>query len=298
MGCDEPLTAYFGNEVNPATGKRPMVFDIRRAHSPTPVKLPCQRCIGCRLEHSRQWAMRCMHEKRMHSESCFLTITYNDTHLPTGGTLVREDPQLFLKRLRTALAPKRFRFYGCGEYGGMTLRPHYHILLFGHDFEDKKFYKLTDRGEKLYTSKFVEKYWPMGFNVLGDVTFKSCAYVSSYVTDKISGDDKERHYTKITRDGEVISILPEFSMMSRNGGIGKGYFDKYNKEIYAWDSVVMNGRQVRPPRYYDTRYELLDSMGLAELKKIRRSKVVKETSQRRHVKEEVLRLNLVRKKGV
>nr|AVQ10263.1 replication protein VP4 [Gokushovirinae environmental samples] len=302
MGCDEPLTAYFGNEVNPATGKRPMVFDIRRAHSPVPVKLPCQRCIGCRLEHSRQWAMRCMHEKRMHDESCFLTVTYNDANLPTGGTLVRSDPQLFLKRLRTALAPKRFRFYGCGEYGGQTLRPHYHILIFGHDFTDKKFYKMTDRGERLYTSAFVEKQWGKGFNVIGDVTFKSCAYVSRYVTDKITGDDAERHYTKITADGEVVPILPEFSMMSRNGGIGASWFDKFGKHAYQFDSVVMNEREVRPPRFYDTRYAALDSMHMAELKLVRRRKAMANradnTSARRHVKEEVLRLNLVGKKGV
>lgn len=302
MGCDEPLTAYYGKEVNPATGKRPMVFDVRGAFSPTPVKLPCQRCIGCRLEHSRQWAMRCMHEKKMHKESTFLTITYDDAHLPTGGSLVREDPQLFLKRMRTALSPKRFRFYGCGEYGGQTLRPHYHILMFGHDFEDKKYYKTTPQGDKLYTSKFVEKYWDKGFNVLGDVTFKSCAYVARYVTEKISGDDAERHYTRVTREGEIIPLLPEFSMMSRNGGIGKAYFDKFHKEVYAWDSVVVNGREVRPPRFYDMRYAALDSLHMEKLKIVRRRKALANkadnTSARRHTKEDVLRLNIVKKRGV
>lgn len=285
MGCDHPLTAYHGKVINPATGKRGMVFDIRASHSGIPIKLPCQRCTGCRLEHSRQWAMRCFHEKQMHPISTFLTLTYDDKHLPADKSLVREDPQLFLKRLRDRLSPVRFRFYGCGEYGETSLRPHYHMILFGMDFLDKKYYKTSKTGEKLYTSKFCQEVWPMGFNVLGDVTFKSCAYVARYVTDKINGEMAEDHYQ---------GRLPEFSMMSRRPGIGASWFAKYGSHAYEFDSVIMNGQEVRPPRYYDVRYEVLDSARLERLKIARRRKVDRKdnTSARRHVKEEVLRRGL------
>lgn len=294
MACDHPLTAYYGKDVNPATGKRPMVFDSRLSHSGVPIKLPCQRCTQCRLEHSRQWAMRCMHEKQMHGLNTFLTVTYDNKHLPEDGSLVREHPQAFLKRLRDRLSPVRFRFYGCGEYGEESNRPHYHFILFGIEFLDKRFYKMSKSGEKLYNSEWLRQVWPMGNNVIGDVTFKSCAYVARYVTDKINGDLAEDHYQ---------GRLPEFSMMSRgdggddpkwSGGIGRGYFEKYHKEVYAWDNVIMNGKPVRPPRYYDNRYEIVDSEHMAKLKLARRRKVDRSdnTSDRRHVKEEVLRRNL------
>lgn len=285
MGCDGPLTAYYGKIINPATGKRPMVFDIRQSFSGVPIKLPCQRCMGCRLEHSRQWAMRCMHEKQMHPVSCFLTLTYDDKHLPEDGSLVRQDPQLFLKRLRDRLSPVKFRFYGCGEYGETSGRPHYHFILFGMDFLDKKFYKKSKNGEDLYTSKFCREVWPAGNNVIGDVTFQSCAYVSGYVTDKMNGEKADDHY---------MGRLPEFSMMSRRPGIGSSWFDKFGAHAYQWDSVIMNGKPVRPPRFYDTRFADIDADKLAMLKVERRRKVDRKdnTSARRHVKEEVLRRNL------
>lgn len=297
MGCDHPLTAYRSKDVNPATGKRKLVFDKRLSHSGVPIKLPCGRCMGCRLEHSRQWAIRCMHEKQLHGLNTFLTITYDDKHLPKDGSLVREAPQLFLKRLRDAVSPTRFRFYGCGEYGERSNRPHYHFILFGIDFLDKKFYGYAKNGEKLYTSDLARKYWTYGNNVIGDVTFKSCAYVSRYIAGKIKGDLADDHYQ---------GRLPEFSMMSRGdggddpvwkGGIGSGWFARYGKHAYEWDSVIMNGREVRPPRFYDTRYEIIDSAHLEELKKERRRRVNRKdnTSARRHVKEEVLRRNLTKR---
>lgn len=285
MGCDHPLTAYYGKVVNAKTGKRPMVFDIRGAHSPVPVKLPCGRCMGCRLEHSRQWAMRALHEKQMHPINCFLTLTYDDKHLPKDKSLVREHPQAFLKRLRDRLSPVKFRFYGCGEYGEKSARPHYHLILFGMDFLDKKYYKMSKTGEKLYTSKFCEEVWPFGYNVIGDVTFQSCAYVARYVTGKIKGEPAEKHYN---------GRLPEFPMYSLKPGIGSTWFAKYGAHAYEFDSVIMNGKPVRPPRFYDGRFEVLDADRLALLKVARRRAVDRKdnTSSRRHVKEEVLRRGL------
>lgn len=230
--------------------------------------------------------MRCMHERSLHESNVFLTLTYDDKSLPEGGTLVRRDPQLFLKRLRDAVAPRRFRFYGCGEYGERSARPHYHFILFGIDFPDKKYYKAAKAGENLYNSEFIAKYWPYGFNVLGDVSFKSCAYVARYVAGKISGDMAEDHYK---------GRLPEFSMMSRRPGIGTEWFNKFGAHAYEWDSVIVNGKEVRPPRFYDSRFEVLDSDRMRYLKLARKRRAVAagdNSSARRHVKEEVLRLNL------
>nr|AVQ10247.1 replication protein VP4 [Gokushovirinae environmental samples] len=295
MGCDEPLIGFHSKEFGPS-GKRRITFDRNSAFSGIPIPLPCQRCMGCRMKYTRDWAIRCMHEKQMHEVSTFLTLTYDNEHLPECGTLVRKHPAAFLKRLRDAVSPRRFRFYGCGEYGEKTFRPHYHLLLFGMEFNDKKYYKMADGGQKLYTSKFVEKYWTCGYNVLGDVDFDSCAYVAGYITKKITGDKAADHYMRVTSDGELMQLLPEFSMMSRMPGVGSTWFEKYGAHAYQFDSVIMKGREVSPPRFYDSRYEVVDSDHFALLKSLRRRKSVlrkaDNTSARRHVKEDLLRLNL------
>ena len=267
MVCYTPLTAYRAKEVG-SSGKRGITFDRNSAFSGLPMKLPCGQCTGCRLDHSFQWGMRCVHESKMHTDNCFLTLTYDDATLPEGGTLVRRDPQLFLKRLR-----KRFghgiRFYGCGEYGDTTRRPHYHFVLFGHDFADKSFYKTTRSGFKLYTSDICRELWPFGHNVIGDVCFDTAAYVARYVVKKVTGDMAGSHYQVVDADGVVTDLLPEFPMMSRRPGIGLSYFEKFSKEVYAADSVVINGYERKPPRYYDGKFEIVDSKRLDKLKRKR-----------------------------
>lgn len=290
MGCDEPLTGYYSTEFG-RSGKRLITFNRLQAFSPSPIKLPCQQCIGCRLERSRQWAIRCMHEKRLHNANEFLTLTYSNDYLcwaikSRRPTLVREHPQLFMKRLRKRYG-EGIRFYGCGEYGKETARPHYHFILFNHMFDDRKFLYTSKNGDDYYTSDKCRDLWSYGNNILGDVTFESCAYVAAYVTDKITGDPAADHY-----DGR----LPEFPMMSRRPGIGSGWFDKYGEHAYKFDSVIMRGREMRPPRFYDTRFDTIDTVQMSRIKKKRRSKALAQrhdnTSARRHVKEEVLRLSL------
>lgn len=146
------------------------------------MKIPCGKCPGCKLEQSRQWAVRCLHEKRLHTESCFVTLTYDDAHLPPGNTLVKADLQNFLKRLRHDTGPG-LRFFACGEYGSKTLRPHYHLLLLNSDFADKKLIK-SGSAYNLYGSARLSKLWPFGHHALGDVTFESAAYVARYCMKK------------------------------------------------------------------------------------------------------------------
>ena len=128
------------------------------------LELPCGQCIGCRLERSRQWAMRCLHEASLHDFNAFITLTYSDSNLPPGGSLHYTDFQLFMKRLRKR-AGMPVRFYCGGEYGESgTVRPHFHACLFGYDFPDKVFYKKTGSGERIYTSKLLESV-PVRFDV-------------------------------------------------------------------------------------------------------------------------------------
>jgi hypothetical protein len=230
--------------------------------------------------------MRCLHEKRVSGPSIFATFTYDDGQVPAGGTLVKRDVQLFLKKLRKAHGAG-IRFFGCGEYGGHTLRPHYHLLLFNVDFSDKKFYKKARDGSDLYYSSQLEKLWGFGFCPFGDVTFDSACYVAGYVCDKVTGDKAAAHYG---------GRQPEFALMSRRPGIGKGYFAKFGGEVYAHDSVIINGREVRPPRFYDVEFEKVDPKRMAVLKRARRRAINRadNTSRRLGVREKVVALNLAR----
>jgi len=99
MACYHPLTAYLsGHQTNNATGKayRRVSFKETDEHD-RQISLPCGQCIGCRLERSRQWAMRCIHEAQLHQNNCFITLTYDDEHLPKDLSLDHRDFQLFFR---------------------------------------------------------------------------------------------------------------------------------------------------------------------------------------------------------
>lgn len=289
MPCYSPIAAYYAAEVG-SNGKRALVFDKRLSHSGIPVRLPCGQCVGCRLERSRAWAVRCMHEVRMHIHGgqSFLTLTYDPASVPElqgpglrfTQTLVKRDLQLFMKRLRKKFGAG-LRFYACGEYGDEGGRPHYHVLLFNQDFEDKKFYKMNKQGQPLYRSDVLRKLWPMGHNVVGGVDFESCAYVARYATKKITGEGSDEYYA---------GRLPEFGLMSRKPGIGHAYYMKYGHEMYETDTIVIRGQVCRPPRYYDEMFKMVDAMYVSELKEARRRKAlsrsrVDATPERRRVRE-------------
>lgn len=296
MPCYGPLTAY----RPPAGGSnRRLVFDKRKSETGVAIQIPCGQCAGCKLERSRQWAVRCMHELRAHqgAPSAFLTLTYDPAHLPPGGSLDLPEYQKFLKRLRDVTGPG-LRFFGCGEYGEKFGRPHYHIITFNYRPADAK---LLRRGDdfNLYSSKGLDEIWGLGSTVIGDVSFDSCAYVARYCMKKITGKLAASHYQGRT---------PEFLTMSRRPGLGAAYFARHKDEIYNHDSVIINGHPVRPPRYYDNAFDSIDAnmlrpideSRLALLKKKRRKLAMsapksEKTNSRRVVSELVMLAKLKRK---
>ena len=141
------------------------MFNPRDSHAPDdPVRVPCSKCIGCRLERSRQWAVRCVHEASLYENNSFITLTYRDDCIPENGSLDPDAFQKFLKRLRYYAGP--FRFFGCGEYGEKTKRPHYHACLFNFDFPDRVLWK-QHRDVSYFRSALLEKCWPYGFSTNG-----------------------------------------------------------------------------------------------------------------------------------
>ncbi|QCQ84953.1 replication initiator protein [Blackfly microvirus SF02] len=268
------MRAYYPKQLlgngDPNPDKK-LVFRKDKSETGVGLKIPCGKCPGCRLEQSRQWAMRCMHEKRMHLRegSSFLTLTYDDEHLPKDYGLHKPDLQYFMKRLRKARY-EGVRFYACGEYGETLQRPHYHVLLFNVHFPDMVKNRDQREGQHaISTSKELQQLWPYGQNFIGEVTFDSCAYVARYIAKKLKKRDI------VLPNGNVVVRDPEFTLMSRRPGLGTEYYEKFGHEIHTHDSVVMRGHEVSPPRFYDEKLRKTDPARYEQIKKLRRRRIMK-----------------------
>lgn len=275
MTCFYPISAW-QSVSRDSRGKREISFkppgqgaDLKS------IQLPCSRCIGCRLERSRNWAVRCMHEASMFERNCFITLTYDAQHLPDDMSLNVRDFQLFMKRLRKrfdghmevtsreGVVSRPVRFYHCGEYGEQYGRPHYHACIFNFDFEDKYYFKNSPAGEKLYRSPSLEELWPYGFSSIGAVTFQSAGYVARYIMKKVLGKDADEHYFDPSTG---VIKRPEYTTMSRRPGIGYNWFSKYTSDVYPRDFVVVKGQTQRPPMYYDRLIEKFNPEMWSEVK--------------------------------
>lgn len=293
MPCFRPLRAY-----RVAGG----VSFSERAESnfgASPMMLPCGRCAGCKLERSRQWAVRCVHEAQMHTFNCAITLTYSDEHLP-GPSLVYEDFQLFLKRLRKHYPPRSIRYFGCGEYGERRGRPHFHALLFGVDFRDKIPDKDTSAGSKQWISAFLDSVWGFGRCTVGEASFETAAYIARYCLDKITGPMAADHYRRVDESsGEITYLEPEFNFMSLKPGIGATWLDRFGRsDVFPHDRVVSRGFEAKPPRYYDKRLSEVDPERWKEVKYAREERAFEflhdSTPDRLAVRETVAVANLKR----
>ena len=273
-----------------ADGKT-IVFNPTHGWVDRPLTIPCGQCVGCRLERSRQWAVRCVHEASLHEDNCFITLTYNNESLPEDGSLNKKHFQDFMKRLRKKYKNKKIRYYHCGEYGDKNFRPHYHAIIFGLEFDDQKLFTVNN-GEKLYTSEKLEKLWPFGFSTIGTVTFESAAYVARYVMKKVNGKNAKNHYERVdSNTGEIYSLVPEYNTMSRRPGIASGWFDKYKDDVYPSDNIHLRDKTFRPPKFYDKMYEHLMPNEMEKIKMQRMINMQKHakdnTAERLAVKEQV-----------
>lgn len=266
MPCYHPLQASFSVRQD---GKKDLRFSNVLAKSfcegmdmnsfSDRLAIPCGSCMGCRLERSRQWAVRCMHEASLYEDNAFLTLTYSPENVPSDGSLVKEEFPLFMKRLRQKFSHIRMRYFMCGEYGEQFSRPHYHACMFNFDLPDKVIFKRVN-GMTLYTSQILEKVWGKGFCTIGSLTFESAAYVARYCTKKITGSGSVEHYG---------NRLPEFGLQSNRPGIGAGWYKRWKGDCFPSDYLVVNGAKCKPPRYYDKLLEREDPLLFETIKKSR-----------------------------
>lgn len=274
MGCDFPLKAYRSASQRGESGKPLLTFNpLDAMNSTSPMEIPCNNCMGCKLEKARQWSIRMMHEARYHSENCFLTITYNDENVPQDYGLHLRHLQLFIKRFRKSLTPtgklgkgpnqhvrawrvhntRKIRFFACGEYGDLNGRPHYHAIIFGYDPPDKILHSRSPSGELIYVTARLTALWGLGYVATQDVSHKSCSYVARYVTKKIkTGNDfgASRYLRLSPVDGALHSVRPEFAVMSRRPGLGKKFADEFKSDFYPSGYLVVEGVRQSPPKFY------------------------------------------------
>lgn len=219
------------------------------------IKLPCGRCLGCRLDYSRHWAIRSIHEAFMFKKNCFVTLTFNEKYIPSDRSVHKEFIQKWLKRFRKYYG-EGIRYMLCGEYGEKRGRPHYHILFYNFDFDDKYVFNEVN-GNYYYRSPSLEKLWTLpgisesaGFSVIGDVSFESSAYVARYVTKKIFGSNAKKYYK---------GKEPEFMLTSRMPGLGNAFLHKYYTDMFNVGFVLLpNGFKAPIPRYYVNILQTID----------------------------------------
>lgn len=300
MTCYRPLKAYKSREINPATGRYGITFQATKALvEGSSLALPCGRCNGCLSDKAQQWAMRCMHESQMHPRNCFITLTYDNETVPQDYSVKLRDWQLFMKRLRKRVGTNSIRFFACGEYGENGLRPHYHALLFGYDFADKKFWRKNKNGDLIYRSELLNEIWGKStINEIGNVSYKSARYCAAYIVKKQLNFHNPEYYVRVSPvDGHVYEVAPEFAVMSRKPGLGTTWFEKFKQDAFPSDFLIVEGKRVKPPLFY------LNKIAEAEQQKIKRGRKrfsvqprqkLNSTSERLKVREEVHRLRLKR----
>lgn len=258
--------------------------------------IPCGQCIGCRLDYSREWANRGYLESLLHEQNYFITLTYDDNHLPMAefkehegkiyikddtwkGTLVKKDLQLFFKRLRDRI-PK-FTYLACGEYGEEGERPHYHAILFGAKLPTESFYKprLINK-EWYYQNKIIEECWvtsegrnkkgePLGISNISEANWNTIAYTARYVVKKQTGIYANEEYAKKGQEKEFITV-------SKNPAIGKEYFNLHHMDIMESDKVMIHNKtgtyECTRPRYFDKLIEKYHEEELEKTKDKRRKR--------------------------
>lgn len=286
------IRAKDGHYYNKAYIVSPENFELENIANMAYTKreqIPCGECIGCRLEYAKEWATRGFLESLYWDQNYFITLTYDDDNIHMhdyvedeegftytnngewGGTLVPKQLQDFIKRIRIYMdrnhGNKNIRYMACGEYGGETQRPHYHIIFFNLQLPTETFYQPRIINKNMYYQNYIiEKCWKFGFSNVCPSNWNTMNYVARYITKKVNGSQADKHYAELGQE-------KEFFRVSLKPGIGEQYYRDHWKEIYRDDKVYIINRAgsvaVQPPKYFD---ELLKREHPEEYERVRRKR--------------------------
>lgn len=223
MTCLNPLDGWRSREPN-ENGKYPVVFNPRKGYEDQYIPVPCGKCEGCRVVKTREWGIRCFHESLLHERNAFLTLTYDDANLPEDGKLKKDDLKKFIQLLKKQY---KIRYFGVGEYGEKTNRPHYHAIIFGEDFLGGAHIV----GEEVFNEDVLSK-WGKGMVVTKPlIDARACFYTAGYCVKKVTDPDT-------------------FNYMSHKPAIGKAWVQKYHEDWTRTGMCVIDGVERPIPAKY------------------------------------------------
>ncbi len=283
MACINPKKAWWSKHRHPETGNLTPVFRPDHSHELYgSFLLPCGKCQPCLAKKVQAKCIQCVHEMHSVKHSCFLTLTYDDDHLvinnrSLSGTLVKEHLKQFHKSLRKRINDTygkdyKYKYFQSGEYGGLTGRPHYHVLLMGYDFPDKTRVAITSK-RPLYDSETLNTLWKYGHVRLEDAGIGAASYIAKYAI---------KEYMSGNRDLESLETtgrIPQYITQSRQ--IGKTHLHKYAKEFLQHGTYVtsnMNPSVLGQPN----KGLPLSKWQLQQLKEINPDRVDEILSERKH----------------
>lgn len=226
MTCFASKPAWYPNpETQPVKPQQPFLSMPTRPRPPD-LYVNCGKCEGCRASQRRDWGIRIYHETQMHPRNSFLTLTYNDENLPADGKIDKEHFRQFIRKLHRYTTAK-LRYFGCGEYGERTNRPHYHAIIFGEDFRDNSY----DVNDSLYGNAVLDRIWGNGQITIGPAESGSCMYTANYVSKKTGCTDT-------------------FALQSRTPPLGKSWVRKHHDNLRRLETVQVQGQELPIPKVY------------------------------------------------
>lgn len=235
--------------------------------------MPCGKCLGCRIMNAMQWQFRAECELTKYPVSAFVTLTVNEDSMEKvfpGRELQHRPFQLFMKRFRKAFGS--YRYMMCGEYGTNSLRPHYHVILFGWFPNDVQLWSWNDVYAN-YISDSLGRLWrdpvdssSYGFHTVAYANPATIRYLVGYVLKKC--------------DSDCGSLRSPYLRVSTRPAIGLDWYNRYKKEIFCHgndltfpNSVVYSlssGQRQALPRYFLKRFEdEADNVDYVSLKQFR-----------------------------
>ncbi len=253
--------------------------------------MACGQCLGCRVDHRIMWAIRIVHEAHLHMDNfgnSWATLTYRDPdkctakqlknghHIPADYSLKPEHVSKFIRALRKRNPDHKIRYFYCGEYGDENHRPHYHVCLFNHSFNDQQLFA-DDEGKHTYTSPSLDAVWPYGFSTVAELNYETASYTAGYCFKKITGKRAKEHYLRCDENGEAYWLTPEYIRMSTGRGkpcgLGAGFYAKFKTDIFPSDETPVpgHGTERLVPRYYQDILKTEDPATLELVQELRRT---------------------------
>lgn len=246
--CDKPLIAWrVHGSAQPVFSEPPDYAEVLR--------LQCRRCMGCRIRNRQDFTLRGVLEasmqRRRGRETWFLTLTQSPEFATPWDSVNLRDPQLFIKRVRKHFGQK-FLYQLLGEYGGETLRPHYHATFFGLEIDDLQ--PVVSRPDcRSFTSETLTRLWGRGNVGIARATEQTIAYVASHQTKDLSGRFVESGDWMVVDQstGEVVVRTPPFRTQSTRPAIGLSFFEAYGDDLWRDPrGIFVEGRMQPIPDFF------------------------------------------------